>query len=85
MQSIMQSIRQFRRFVVSGLALALVFTAGVVTGAQPHMVNALGALQTAKSELQAAQANKGGHRLKAIDLVNQAISEVQAGMEAAGG
>ncbi|MFO1358251.1 hypothetical protein [Plasticicumulans sp.] len=81
----MQSIRQFRRFVVSGLALALVFTAGVVTGAQPHMVNALGALQTAKSELQAAQANKGGHRLKAIDLVNQAISEVQAGMEAAGG
>lgn len=84
-ESIMQSIRQFRRFVVSGLALALVFTAGVVTGAQPHMVNALGALQTAKSELQAAQANKGGHRLKAIDLVNQAISEVQAGMEAAGG
>lgn len=81
----MQSIRQFRRFVVSGLALALVFTAGVVTGAQPHMVNALGALQTAKSELQAAKANKGGHRLKAIDLVNQAISEVQAGMEAAGG
>ncbi|MBS0601735.1 MAG: hypothetical protein JSR94_10940 [Proteobacteria bacterium] len=81
----MQSIRQFRRFVVSGLALALVFTAGVVTGAQPHMVNALGALQTAKSELQAAQANKGGHLLKAIDLVNQAISEVQAGMEAAGG
>ena len=81
----MQSIRQFRRFVVSGLALALVFTAGVVTGAQPHMVNALGALQTAKSELQAAQANKGGHRLKAIDLVNQAIGEVQAGMAAAGG
>lgn len=81
----MQSIRQFRRFVVSGLALALVFTAGVVTGAQPHMANALGALQTAKSELQAAQANKGGHRLKAIDLVNQAIGEVQAGMAAAGG
>lgn len=83
----MQSIRQFRRFVVSGLALALalVFTAGVVTGAQPHMVNALSALQTAKSELQAAQANKGGHRLKAIDLVNQAIGEVQAGMAAAGG
>ena len=59
--------------------------ARVVTGAQPHMVNALSALQTAKSELQAAQANKGGHRLKAIDLVNQAIGEVQAGMAAAGG
>lgn len=76
---------QMRRFVVAGMAAAALFVAGVVTGAQPHMTNALDALQTAKAELQAAQANKGGHRVKAIELVNQAIGEVQAGMEAAGG
>lgn len=76
---------QMRKSVMSVLALVLVFAAGVVVGAQPHMVNALGALETAKTELQAAQANKGGHRVKAIDLVNQAIAEVQAGLEAAGG
>lgn len=76
---------QMRKSVMSVLALVLVFAAGVVVGAQPHMVNALGALETAKTELQAAQADKGGHRVKAIDLVNQAIAEVQAGLEAAGG
>lgn len=49
------------------------------------MMNALSALQTARTELQAAEANKGGHRRKAMALVDQAIGEVQAGMAAAGG
>lgn len=50
---------------------------------QPHMANALEALQTAKRELNNAVADKGGHRVKAIDLVNQAITEVKLGMAAA--
>jgi hypothetical protein len=46
------------------------------------MDNALGALQTARSELQVAEANKGGHRVNAIRLVDQAIAEVRAGIRA---
>ena len=50
--------------------------------AQPHMDNALAALQTARSELQIAEHNKGGHRVNAIRLVDQAINEVRAGIGA---
>jgi hypothetical protein len=58
------------------------FIGGLAVAAQPHMDNALGALQTAKSELQVAEANKGGHRVAAIRLVDQAIAEVRAGIRA---
>jgi len=46
---------------------------------EPHMSAALGHLQQAKEELQRAAANKGGHRERAIELVNQAIEQVQQG------
>jgi hypothetical protein len=52
---------------------------------QPHMTNALAALQTAKAELQAARQDKGGHRAKALGDVNQAITEVQAGIAVGAG
>jgi hypothetical protein len=42
---------------------------------------ALDALRMARNELQIASSNKGGHRAKAIDLVNQAIIEVKKGIE----
>jgi hypothetical protein len=35
----------------------------------------------ARHELDQAQADKGGHRVKALKLVNDAIDEVQAGIE----
>lgn len=47
---------------------------------QPHMRAALNSLQTAKNQLQNATADKGGHRAKAIDLVNAAIAEVNRGI-----
>jgi hypothetical protein len=47
------------------------------------MRNALNALGTARGELEVAAANKGGHRVKALEFVNSAIAEVHAGMEAA--
>ncbi|MGR9172182.1 hypothetical protein [Rhizobium sp. KDH_Rht_773_N] len=50
---------------------------------QPYMQSALNSLLAAKSSLQKGATNKGGHRLNAIDLVNQAIVEVQAGMAVA--
>ncbi len=52
---------------------------------QPHMQNALGDLQAAKGELQVALRDKGGHRAYALGLVNQAITQVQAGIAAGDG
>jgi hypothetical protein len=76
---------QLKKIVVLGLSVTMVFSAGVVVGAQPHMQNALGSLQGAKSQLQQASNNKGSHRVRAIELVDQAISEVQAGINYAAG
>src|SRR5258705_10441482 len=49
---------------------------------QPHMQNALSALQSARDSLNRADADKGGHRVKAQGLVSDAISEVQKGIDA---
>ncbi|HET8824296.1 MAG TPA: hypothetical protein VFM77_04140 [Terriglobales bacterium] len=49
--------------------------------AQPEMTAALDNLRQAQQHLQAANNNKGGHRERAMQLIDQAISEVQQGME----
>jgi len=49
---------------------------------QPHMQNALSALESAKDSLNRATTDKGGHRNKAIDYVKDAISEVKKGIDA---
>ena len=48
---------------------------------QPHMKAAQDALKLAQKELQEATADKGGHRAKAIALVNDALVEVQKGID----
>jgi hypothetical protein len=53
---------------------------GFAQGGQPHMQNALGDLQAARTELNAALRDKGGHRTAAVNLVNQAITQVEAGI-----
>jgi len=66
------------------LILLLIFgyLIGCATGGgQPHMQSALDHLQAARSELSAAEANKGGHRERAIRLIDDAIDQVQRGME----
>jgi hypothetical protein len=50
---------------------------------QPHMQNALAALENAKTNLNNATTDKGGHRNKALDFVKSAINEVKKGIEAA--
>jgi hypothetical protein len=47
---------------------------------QPHMDNALRYLREAREALQRAEANKGGHRERAIALVDQAIAQVEEGI-----
>lgn len=49
---------------------------------QPHMQNALAALENAKTNLNNATTDKGGHRNKALDYVKSAISEVKKGIDA---
>ena len=48
---------------------------------QPHMDAALDKLRSARSNLEAATDDKGGHRVKALEHVNKAIDEVQKGIE----
>ena len=54
----------------------------VLAQGQPHMEEALSALQQAKFQLEKAAHNKGGHRVKAIQLIDQAMEEVRLGMDA---
>ena len=67
------------------VALGVTLASGVFVGQalayQEHMHAALDALRTARSELEQAEANKGGHREAAIRLVDQAIDETRAGIE----
>lgn len=48
---------------------------------QPNMHAALKQLHQAKHQLERASHDKGGHRTKALQLVDQAIAEVKAGIE----
>ena len=51
---------------------------------QPHMQAALTALESAKNNLERATSDKGGHRVRALDFVKDAIDQVKKGIEAAG-
>ncbi len=73
-----------RRFVfASFVILTLVFggLAGRAFAAQPHMAAALDHLRAARSSLQNATADKGGHRARALELIGDAIREVERGIE----
>ncbi|HZQ70480.1 MAG TPA: hypothetical protein VFA68_18275 [Terriglobales bacterium] len=48
---------------------------------QPEMTAAMEHLRQAEDNLQRAAHNKGGHRAKALELVQQALREVQAGIQ----
>ena len=50
---------------------------------QPYMQGALRALQNARASLETAATDKGGHRAKAIQLVDEAIRQVKVGVAAA--
>ena len=61
--------------------LSVGFFAGQALAFQPHMQTALDALKTARAELEMADSNKGGHRLKAIGFVDAAIAETKMGIQ----
>lgn len=64
------------------------FSGGIVAAPaladQPYMRTAYGQLADARVTLRSGRTDKGGHRVRAIALVNQAMNEVRAGMNYAG-
>jgi hypothetical protein len=81
------SRRDFFRVAAAGAvaASAVAVPANSALANQPNMERALSLLNEALGSLREATANKGGHRVNAIGLVQQAISEVRAGIQYAGG
>jgi hypothetical protein len=71
--------------LVLGIVVVSSLSIGYAIGAQPHMEAAIGFLQSARAELAAATPNKGGHRARALALVDQAIGEVREGIRFAAG
>jgi hypothetical protein len=73
-----------RNRIVVACLLCVVLLSGFIMGRasadQPHMQAALDHLRAARAELDKADADKGGHRQKAISLVNDAISQVEKGV-----
>ncbi|MFY9665009.1 MAG: hypothetical protein WAL67_06070 [Candidatus Cybelea sp.] len=55
--------------------------AGTALAVQSHMESARSYLQSALSELNQAQSNKGGHRVNAINYTKDALHEVGLGIE----
>ena|SRR5437660_5253533 len=77
-----------RRTFANMLALVLIAVASSYTVAvaatpvpdQPYMKAARADLNSARNELLKATSNKEGHRTKALEYVNKAISETNAGI-----
>jgi len=76
------------RLIVAGIIAAGalgVVGAGTAWAVQIHMANARADLQQGLTQLQLADPDKGGHRDQAINLVQQAIDQVDAGIQYADG
>ena len=72
---------QPKKILLAGLAsLIIALASNIAIGDQPHMNNALSSLQAARNQLVEASPNKGGHRERAIALIDQAIDEVNRGI-----
>ncbi len=69
------------------IATAIVSSLGIgyAIGAQPHMTATIELLRSARAELAAATPKKGGHRERALQLIDQAIQQVRQGIAFAGG
>ena len=67
-------------FILLLVAIGLVYAQGHHMAIhEPHMSAAYGHLEQARSELERAAPNKGGHRERAMQLVDQAMQQIQEG------
>jgi hypothetical protein len=71
-----------KMIAVAVVAMLLVGgTIGICAADQPHMRAALDHLREAREQLERATPNKGGHREKAIELIDRAMKQVKEGIE----
>jgi hypothetical protein len=71
-----------KRCLWGAAAFSIAFAIGCATGrGQTHMIAARDELGAARAELVAAESDKGGHRVRAIELVDSAIDQVQRGID----
>lgn len=75
--------RNLARLAFAGTVatVATGLTASSAQAYQGNMERALSSLFDALASLREASSNKGGHRVKAMRLIQQAIDETQAGIE----
>lgn len=77
-----------KRISIGSLTTASIFAAAAMMLAlpaqanQPNMKAALASLNEAKQSLRKATSGKDGHRVKAIELIDEAIEQVKKGIEA---
>jgi len=64
---------------------AAVLLSKTAAAAEPNMEHALSDLMDAHTALEHAVPNKGGHRERALRLIERAINEVRAGIAVSGG
>ena len=72
------------RLTIAAVLTATTFSvlgAGTAYAYQEHMFNARNDLQQGLNELQLAERDKGGHREQAVNLVQQAIDQVNQGIQ----
>jgi len=73
--------KKYPYIIVLLVGLFLGATFSLAFGDQPHMYNALNHLRAAKVDLEKATPNKGGHRERAMQLIDQAIYQVEEGIK----
>jgi len=75
------SRRSVLNTIVPAALVSFAFPVRAKAADQPHMQAALDALRLAKRELEQATDDKGGHRRRAIGMVNQAMNQVERGIQ----
>jgi hypothetical protein len=75
-------MKRLSSFILAGSMLATLLPAPAHAD-QPYMQGALRALQNARASLETAATDKGGHRVKAIELIDDAMRQVRLGMAVA--
>ena len=72
-------MRTLRNLTVIGLIGVL--SAGPLLAGQENMRDAISHLRRARAALMRAEHNKGGHRERAIERIDAAIRDCEAGIE----
>jgi hypothetical protein len=77
------SRRELFRIAAAGAVAvgAVAVSASPASAYQGNMERAIGELYDALGSLREATSDKGGHKANAMNLIQQAISEVQAGID----